>query len=118
MANTTGKKFGGRLKGTPNKVTQQVRDRIEREGDPIGFFLRVLNGTEKFKVVAHYAKTKSGKFVPVYVEQCPQPEQRVQAARFLGERLVPALKSIEFTDDDGTIKGAFSAALATMMGKK
>ncbi|SDX19314.1 hypothetical protein [Aequorivita viscosa] len=26
MANTTGKKFGGRTKGTPNKTTQEMRD--------------------------------------------------------------------------------------------
>jgi len=25
MANTTGKKFGGRTKGTPNKVTKELR---------------------------------------------------------------------------------------------
>ena len=30
MANTTGKKFGGREKGTPNKVTQEHRDLINK----------------------------------------------------------------------------------------
>lgn len=29
MANTTGQKFGGRKKGTPNKDTAQLRERIE-----------------------------------------------------------------------------------------
>ena len=29
MANTTGKKFGGRTKGTPNKDTKALRERIE-----------------------------------------------------------------------------------------
>lgn len=29
MANTTGKKFGGRKKGTPNKDTKQLREKIE-----------------------------------------------------------------------------------------
>ena len=29
MANTTGKKFGGRKKGTPNKDTKALRERIE-----------------------------------------------------------------------------------------
>lgn len=28
MANTTGKKFGGRQKGTPNKTTAQIKDAI------------------------------------------------------------------------------------------
>ncbi|MGO3812983.1 hypothetical protein [Mesonia sp.] len=29
MANTTGKKFGGRTKGTPNKDTKQLREKID-----------------------------------------------------------------------------------------
>ena len=29
MANTTGRKFGGRKKGTPNKDTKALRERIE-----------------------------------------------------------------------------------------
>jgi len=28
MANTTGKKFGGRVKGTPNKITQDLKAMI------------------------------------------------------------------------------------------
>ena len=36
MANTTGKKFGGRKKGTPNKKTLEVLQRIEELGcDPV-----------------------------------------------------------------------------------
>lgn len=29
MANTTGKKFGGRTKGTPNKMTNEIRERFQ-----------------------------------------------------------------------------------------
>ena len=28
--NTTGKKFGGRKKGTPNKLTAEVKEKIKR----------------------------------------------------------------------------------------
>tara|TARA_R100000808_G_C2090381_1_gene111016 strand:- start:427 stop:723 length:297 start_codon:yes stop_codon:yes gene_type:complete len=35
MANTTGKKFGGRKKGTPNKSTQAVRDVIAAFADEV-----------------------------------------------------------------------------------
>lgn len=28
MANTTGKKFGGRQKGTPNKISSSIKDKI------------------------------------------------------------------------------------------
>ncbi len=30
MANTTGKKYGGRTKGTPNKTTKEIRDVIRK----------------------------------------------------------------------------------------
>ncbi len=30
MANTTGKKFGGRTKGTPNKVTNDIREAYKK----------------------------------------------------------------------------------------
>ena len=29
MANTTGKKFGGRTKGTPNKTTEEIRESFQ-----------------------------------------------------------------------------------------
>ena len=29
MANTTGKKYGGRTKGTPNKVTSEVKGKLQ-----------------------------------------------------------------------------------------
>lgn len=29
MANTTGKKFGGRTKGTPNKTTEEIREKFQ-----------------------------------------------------------------------------------------
>tara|TARA_R110002096_G_scaffold217142_3_gene405167 strand:+ start:208 stop:489 length:282 start_codon:yes stop_codon:yes gene_type:complete len=48
MANTTGKKHGGREKGTPNKVTQKTRDFIsdllEREQ------LNILEALEKIRL--------------------------------------------------------------------
>lgn len=34
MANTTGKKFGGRAKGTPNKKTQELLDMVTATGCP------------------------------------------------------------------------------------
>ena len=29
MANTTGKKYGGRTKGTPNKITNEIRKKLK-----------------------------------------------------------------------------------------
>ena len=36
MANTTGKKFGGRKKGTPNKTTQSVKESLKYVYDRMG----------------------------------------------------------------------------------
>ena len=36
MANTTGKKFGGRKKGTPNKTTTALKEAIMRAFDNVG----------------------------------------------------------------------------------
>jgi len=36
MANTTGKKFGGRTKGTPNKLTTSVKEAILEAFDKVG----------------------------------------------------------------------------------
>lgn len=33
MANTTGKKFGGRTKGTPNKLTKEMRATLKHVFD-------------------------------------------------------------------------------------
>lgn len=36
MANTTGKKYGGRKKGTPNKMTKSVKDALLGAFDELG----------------------------------------------------------------------------------
>jgi len=36
MANTTGKKFGGRKKGTPNKVSTSVKESLKSVYDRLG----------------------------------------------------------------------------------
>ena len=46
MANTTGKKFGGRQKGTKNKKTQEFEKLIEGKGDPVVFLLDRMNDEE------------------------------------------------------------------------
>jgi hypothetical protein len=36
MANTTGRKFGGRKKGTPNKVTSKIKDAVMKAFEEVG----------------------------------------------------------------------------------
>lgn len=50
MANTTGKKFGGRKKGTPNKLTTSVKEAIVRAFDEVGgvsYLVKVANEDPK-----------------------------------------------------------------------
>ena len=43
MANTTGKKWGGRQKGTPNKMTTQVKKAIIEAFDEVGGVKYLVN---------------------------------------------------------------------------
>jgi hypothetical protein len=85
-----GKKFGGRAKGTPNRNTLAVRERIAKEGDPIGFLISVLKGKT---ITAGTAKFK--------VTETPTVDQRSNAARILVGKIVPDLKAIEVSGTDG-----------------
>jgi hypothetical protein len=55
MANTTGKKYGGRKKGTPNKLTTEIRsalkDIIYSEIDNIEDRLLLLEPKERIELV-------------------------------------------------------------------
>lgn len=70
MANTTGKKFGGRKKGTPNKVTRDVKAAIERCFEDIG-------GDAKFAEWAQENPTEFyklwGKLLPSKIEGVGKP---------------------------------------------
>jgi len=80
-----GKKTGGREAGTPNKVTLAMRERIEREADPIGFLCSVMAG-EKIKS----AVQKDSDAEPV--EVIPTLDQRISAANVLVRKTVPDAK--------------------------
>ena len=55
MANTTGKKYGGRKKGTPNKLTKEIRtvlkDLIYKELDEIEEHLDSLEPNQRIEIV-------------------------------------------------------------------
>ena len=55
MANTTGKKFGGRQKGTPNKLTKELRailkDVLYEEIDRLPERLDELDAKERLELV-------------------------------------------------------------------
>lgn len=69
-------KSGGRQKGTANKVTATTRERIEKEADPIGFLVNVVNG-EPIEVAS---PADSSQTVTIY----PNYEQRQAPSTALG----------------------------------
>ena len=73
-------KWGGRRAGTPNKANIEVRNRIEAEGDPVGFLIKVVKGN----------KIRG---------QHPTVDQRIRAAERLMAKVAPDLKGVEMIVD-------------------
>lgn len=70
MANTTGKKFGGRKKGTPNKTTEEIRE---------NFQLLVSNNLEQLEEDLNEL----------------EPEKRVKMIIELSKFVIPTLKATD-----------------------
>lgn len=87
-----GKRPGaGRKKGCINKISQDTRERILSEADPIDFLMRVMKGEERFK------ESVIVEGLPMDVEVRPRIEHRMQAANTLAKKAAPDLKAIEHT---------------------
>ncbi len=84
-------KTGGRVRGAPNKITATTRERIEKEADPIGFLVNIVNG-EPIEV-ANPADSSST--VTVY----PSYEQRQDAAKTLARKVLPDMKAVEHSGE-------------------
>lgn len=85
------KRYGGRVKGTPNKDTTKVLEIIEREKcDPIEFLCWVVN--------ANVAKLK----------EAPELEQRIAAAKELASYIYPKRKAVEHSVSDETVEKVLS----------
>lgn len=59
MANTTGLKFGGRLKGTPNKTTALLKDAILRAAELAGDGYADLEPESHARGLAKYLQVQS-----------------------------------------------------------
>ena len=75
MANTTGKKFGGRSKGTPNKITTDMRKLMKNFA---------LDNFDKFEKEWGKIKRPQDK-AKIYLEAC--------------KFILPALQSVSFVDE-------------------
>jgi hypothetical protein len=90
-----GRKTGGRVTGTPNKITAATRERIESEADPIGFLIAIQQGM-----------AVSG------IDMPPTLEQRISAAVNLARRVAPDAKDNPIRFDLPTIRKLGDAAAA------
>ncbi len=86
-----GEHRGGRKKGTANKVSATTRERIEKEADPIGFLVNIVNG-EPIEVAN---PSDSSNTVTVY----PNYEQRQDAAKTLAKKVLPDMKAVEHSGE-------------------
>ena len=84
-------KTGGRAKGAPNKVSAATRERIEKEADPIGFLVDVVNG-EPIEVADQKDPSATTAVYPSY-------EQRQDAAKTLARKVLPDMKALEHSGD-------------------
>jgi hypothetical protein len=69
-------RWGGRKKGTPNRINAAARDRIEKEADPVGFLCLIIRGHE----------IDGSK---------PTLDQRLNAAKVLAGKVLPDLRAVE-----------------------
>lgn len=93
MANTTGKKFGGRMAGTPNRTTAETKEIIQKvvgkELDKLGTLLSKLEPIERINAISKllpYILPKQSE-VAIIPKDEMTPEQRIQRLKELKEKL-------------------------------
>ena len=108
----------GRPPGSPNKVNMVTRERIEREADPVGFFIRLASGEAIEAAVPIGPDRDHTEKVKIY----PTLEQRSQAQRVLINKLLPdakvapitlTLPEVKTADDVQEAQAAVVAAVAS-----
>lgn len=95
MANTTGKKFGGRTKGTPNKTSAQAREVLQnvvgKELDKLGTLLAKLEPLERVNALAKllpYILPKKQEIDITELDLMLTPAQREFRIKELKEKLL------------------------------
>ena len=87
--NNTGKKFGGRQKGTPNKITSEIRDKIS-------ILIRGTIDSIDISTLTHFEKVKLLNALVQYVVP------KLQSADYqIGMSDAPSQVNIRFIDNDG-----------------
>lgn len=103
MANRKGSpKTGGRVKGTPNKRTVELRALLASTVDlktdhPLQVLARIYTGQIKQPVITGVDKKGNS----IVVELPPSWDLRVRAASEVAQYLEPKRKAVELSDGDG-----------------
>ncbi|MEL6305774.1 MAG: hypothetical protein AAFO07_32155 [Bacteroidota bacterium] len=78
MANTTGMKFGGRKKGTPNKNTSALRDRVESlindNWEDVLKDIKELTGKERVDIIVRLLEYSLPKLQRTQLEEVQPPK--------------------------------------------
>jgi hypothetical protein len=99
----TGEPGPGRPKGLLNKTTLALRERIEREGNPIDFLLSVMKGERQ-------PYRAGGDDAEAFHE--PTLEQRLSAARTLAAKVCPDAKDRPIRVEFGALESPADALRA------
>lgn len=93
MANTTGKKYGGRAKGTPNRTTTETKELlitvVGKELDKLGALMVKLEPIDRINALAKLLPFVIPKQSEIAIEQ-KQPmteEQRIAKIEYLKAKL-------------------------------
>ena len=81
----------GRAKGTPNRDRAATIERIMREADPLGFFLKVARGDRMSEASEPESRKKTWWF--------PTWDKRMAAMQTLFRKAMPDMKAIEHSSD-------------------
>jgi hypothetical protein len=99
MANTTGKKWGGRTKGTPNKRSQMAIELAEKlKIDPLKNLLHFAAGDWAALGLKEFETrvTKDGQMIEIPVITA---DMRLLANRDAAKYIYPMLKPVEHVDE-------------------
>lgn len=95
MANTTGKKFGGRTKGTANRTSSNTKELLQKivgkELDKLGFLLEKLEPIERVNAIAKllpYIVPKQSEIkAEIETNISMTPEQREERLQYFKSKL-------------------------------
>jgi hypothetical protein len=93
MANTTGKKYGGRVKGTPNRTTTETKELllkvVGKELDKLGALMVQLEPLDRINALAKLLPFVVPKQSEVTIDEKPPmtSEEREKRIKMLEEKL-------------------------------